>query len=177
MVETMRKERPKSRPYAWRSMALILLAGLLLAAPAEAADVCWKAIGSDAPHAEGILLGREGRIGNEEVDRALRGIPKRGPCEVGLVLRVARGDERRTRIRMAGREYEGLLVSDRTRIPGLISIYDIKPTIDALEAGRKPPITAQREGREQLIALDERLDDLQDSRMPAGVRGAPGGAV
>ncbi len=48
-------------------------------------------------------------------------------------------NDRRYPIAIAGPGYDGLLVSDRTRVPGLVSIYDIKPTVEALEEGREPP--------------------------------------
>ena len=44
----------------------------------------------------------------------------------------------RYRIAIAGGGYRGLLVSDRTRIPGLVSIYDIEPTVKALDEGERP---------------------------------------
>ena len=51
----------------------------------------------------------------------------------------------RYRIAIAGGGYSGLLVSDRTRIPGLVSIYDIEPTVRALDDGERPPISSREE--------------------------------
>ena len=50
---------------------------------------------------------------------------------------------RRFRVAILGGGYHGLLVSNRTRVPGLISLYDIAPTVSALERGKKPPIEAE----------------------------------
>jgi hypothetical protein len=162
-------------------MAVILLAGLFLAAPAEAARVCFGADGRGfilsgrAPSVNGLLVaGRGPTVRLEEVEEALQGIPRtRTRCAIGIVVSLPRWieqpNDRRYSIAMSGPGYEsGTLVSDRTRIPGLISIYDIKPTVEALEKGRTPPITAQRE-RIDLVALDERLNDVDESRMPAGL--------
>ncbi|MGH2921370.1 MAG: hypothetical protein ACRDKU_04805, partial [Gaiellaceae bacterium] len=74
-------------------------------------------------------------------------------------------------ISIAGGGYDGLLVSDRTRIPGLVSIYDIEPTVEALQEGSEPPVTStpEPEAMARLDALDERLDEADDSRMGAGL--------
>ena len=90
-----------------------------------------------------------------------------------MLLRLPSGEhanDRRYPIAIAGPGYDGLLVSDRTRVPGLVSIYDIKPTVEALEEGREPPVTSRAEANVQgrLDSLDARLDDLDDSRTPAG---------
>ena len=64
-----------------------------------------------------------------------------------------------------------MLVSDRTRIPGLVSIYDLKPTVEALERGEKPPVTAKRVGDvlPRLERLGERLDAAHETREPAAL--------
>lgn len=77
-------------------------------------------------------------MSRKEAEQALTGIDRsERRCEVHIVLRLPPPGEppndRRYSILMAGRGYEGLLVSDRTRVPGLISIYDVKPTVKALE--------------------------------------------
>src|SRR5918995_3620154 len=175
----MRRERPRSRPYALRSMRAILLAGvlataLLCVAPARAERV-GVYTGPDAPafakKASGLLVpGRGPAVSREEALDALEGIPPpRCPCEYVVLLRIPSGrhaNDRRYPIAIAGPGYDGLLVSDRTRVPGLVSIYDVKPTIEALEEGREPPVTAGAEPNVQkrLDALDGRLDELDDSR-------------
>jgi len=164
-------------------MRAILLAGvlataLLWAAPARA-DHVGVYTGPDAPafakKASGLLVpGRGPEVSREEALDALEGIqPPRCPCEYVVLLRIPSGkhaNDRRYPIAIAGPGYDGLLVSDRTRVPGLVSIYDVKPTVEALEVGREPPVTARAEPnvQERLDALDARLDDLDDSRTPAG---------
>jgi hypothetical protein len=152
---------------------------MVLAAPAHAAEVCLTA--DEFTHsmpfrsAQGLLVGGRGpTVSREEAERALEGIPRRNPgCTVVITLMLPppgeHPNDRRYPMWVNGDGYEGLLVSDRTRIPGLISIYDVKPTVEALEEDREPPITARPGGVERLGALDRRLDDVDDSRMPAGL--------
>ena len=135
--------------------------------------------GPDAPafarKASGLLVpGRGPEVSRKEALDALEGIPPpRCPCDYVVLLRIPSGkhaNDRRYPIAIAGPGYDGLLVSDRTRVPGLVSIYDIKPTVEALEEGREPPITSRAEPnvQERLDSLDARLHDLDDSRTPAG---------
>ena len=54
---------------------------------------------------------------------------------------------RRYRIAISGRGYHGLLVSDRTKIPGLVSIYDIPPDSGSARRGQATaPHLARRPG-------------------------------
>ena len=73
----------------------------------------------------------------------------------------------RYRIAIAGGGYRGLLDSDRTRIPGLVSIYDIEPTVRRSTTAT-PPLTSRDhpdpEGK--LRELDARLTDAHDSPGP-----------
>ena len=64
-----------------------------------------------------------------------------------------------------------MLVSDRTRIPGLVSIYDLEPTVEALDRGERPPVTAERVGDvlPELERLGERLDAAHETREPAAL--------
>jgi hypothetical protein len=174
----MRNDRPKSRPYALRSIGVIVLAGVFLTAPAQAAEVCLVAdelthSGFVGPSAEGLLVpGRGPTVSLEEAERALEGIPRRNPgCTVLIELMLPppgeRPNDRRYPMSIRGDGWDGILASDRTRVPGLISIYDIEPTVEALEAGDEPPITSRRDDVD-LAVLDARLDDLDDSRTPAG---------
>jgi hypothetical protein len=165
-------------------MRSILAAGvfataLLCAAPAQA-DRVGVYTSPDAPsfakQASGLLIpGRGPEVSREEALDALEGIPPpRCPCEYVVLLRIPSGEhpnDRRYPIAIAGPGYDGLLVSDRTRVPGLVSIYDVKPTVEALEEGRKPPVTSRAVGNvpKRLDSLDARLVDLDDSRTPAGL--------
>ena len=77
-----------------------------------------------------------------------------GQCEFELFVSVpslgrkerkpVRGDDPRRRVPRD-------LVSDRTRIPGLVSLDDIRETVEALGAGRDPPL----EWRESEHPLEE----------------------
>jgi hypothetical protein len=64
-----------------------------------------------------------------------------------------------------------LLDSDRTRIPGLVSVHDLEPTAKALLQGKEPPVTARPESdrADQLSALQRRLDRAHDTRTNAGL--------
>jgi hypothetical protein len=65
---------------------------------------------------------------------------------------------------------DGILVSDSTRIPGLVSIADIVPTAvgNAADTLRSQP---DSDPAATLADLDARIDDHNDSRMPAGLLG------
>jgi hypothetical protein len=69
-----------------------------------------------------------------------------------------------------GAGYRGILVSDSTRIPGLVSIADIAPTALAEEGALRSrpdphPIGTLRE-------LDDRIDGHNHARLPAGILAA-----
>lgn len=62
---------------------------------------------------------------------------------------------------------DGLLVSDSTRIPGLVSIADIVPTADgSADTLRSQP---DSDPAATLADLDARIDGHNDSRVPAGI--------
>jgi hypothetical protein len=165
-------------------MGVIVLAGVFLAASAEAADPQRIRVAIDeqgapafARRAVGLLVpGRGPTVSREEALGALAGIaPAQCPCDVVISLRLPPAGEHpndfRYAISIAGGGYDGLLVSDRTRVPGLVSIYDIEPTVEALREGRDPPVTSRRDSNPiaRLDALDQRLNDADDSRMPASL--------
>jgi hypothetical protein len=72
-------------------------------------------------------------------------------------------------IAVVGPGYRGLLVSSSTRLPGLVSLADVAPSVRALNRGDRPRIRARSSTRplEQLALLDRRLDDAHDARVPA----------
>ncbi len=78
---------------------------------------------------------------------------------------------RRYPIAIVGDDYHGLLVSDATRIPGLVSIADVAPTVISLERGEKPRVRhrADLDAARTLGRLDERLRRAHDSRTAATV--------
>jgi hypothetical protein len=63
---------------------------------------------------------------------------------------------------------DGILISDSTRIPGLVSIADIVPTAvgNADETLRSQP---DSDPAQTLADLDARIDGHNDSRVPAGI--------
>lgn len=163
---------------------MILLAGVFLAAPAQAAESHRVRVAIDeqggpafARRAVGLLVpGRGPTVSREEALDALDDIePVSCPCDVVIALRLPPSGEQpndfRYAISIAGGGYDGLLVSDRTRVPGLVSIYDVAPTVEALQEGRSPPVTWRREANAsaRLDALDKRLNDVDDSRMGASL--------
>ena len=74
-------------------------------------------------------------------------------------------NDRRYPIVVLGGGFDGLLVSDSTRIPGLVSIADIAPTA----LGRDDGLTWQAadDPAGELLALDQRISENGDSRLPA----------
>jgi hypothetical protein len=157
-------------------MTWILAAGLLVAAPTARAD--HVGISLEAPPsgaAVGLLIAGRGKtVSREDAERVLADVPAgRCPsCPITIYLTLPHGEEHnvhRYRIAIAGGGYHGLLVSDRTRIPGLVSIYDIAPTVRALDDGDEPPLTARDEPdpESKLRELDARLTEAHDSRGPA----------
>lgn len=84
---------------------------------------------------------------------------------VGLPEGETQPNDRRYPILVVGPGYEGLLTSDSTRIPGLVSVADVAPTAlgreDAL--GSVPAADAAGELRD----LDARIDENNRGRLPA----------
>jgi hypothetical protein len=76
-------------------------------------------------------------------------------------------NDRRYPVVVVGNGYQGILVSDSTRIPGLVSIVDIAPTA----LGEKGALRSQPEADSvaALRDLDARLDGHNDSRLPASI--------
>ena len=156
-------------------MTLILAAGLLVAAPTARADhvrISFEEPPDDA--AAGLLIAGKGKkVSRTSAEGVLAKVPEAScPCPITIYLTLPRGEEHnvnRYRIAIAGGGYRGLLVSDRTRIPGLVSIYDIEPTVRALDDGERPPLTSRDEADPEgkLRKLDARLTQAHDSRGPA----------
>ena len=72
-------------------------------------------------------------------------------------------------IAVVGPGYRGLLVSSSTRLPGLVSLADVAPSVRALDRGDRPRILARpaSDPLAQLARLDRRLDDSHDARVAA----------
>jgi hypothetical protein len=86
---------------------------------------------------------------------------------VGLPRGGEQANDRRYPVAVVAPGYSGLLVSDSTRIPGLVSIADIADTaLDTGDALRSKP-SSDPVG--ELRELDLRIDDNGTARMPAAV--------
>jgi hypothetical protein len=72
-------------------------------------------------------------------------------------------------IAVVGPGYRGLLVSSSTRLPGLVSLADVAPSVRALNRGDRPRIRARpaNDPLARLARLDRRLNDAHDARIPA----------
>jgi hypothetical protein len=171
-----------------RGTTLILAVGLGAAAllgapPARAQDVRVQIAptGSDAAAhgAAGLLVpGRGPAFSREEALAALGKIPPaRCPCPYTIFVSLPRpgehGYEGLEWLSISGPGYRAgaMLVSDRTRIPGLVSIFDLKPTVEALDHGEKPPVTAKPvdDVLPRLERLGKRLDAAHETREPAAL--------
>ena len=168
-------------------LSIVALALLATAAPAAARDVYVLVVTGDQPPAvrgrgaAGLYVPGQGLyVSREEALERLGPLPQRacgaiGQCEFELFVSVpplgAQPNDKRYEVTILGDGYRGLLVSDRTRIPGLVSISDIRDTVQALEAGRDPPVTWRESTHplEELHSLDERLSDARDAQGPATV--------
>src|SRR5262249_39708687 len=118
-----------------------------------------------------------GRVVNSAIASFLGGARSiavvRRPAELTIFVSLpAAGRHHNTTrypIAIVGGGYHGLLVSDTTHIPGLVSIADIAPTVHALEQGRKPVLRshADADAAADLRALDRHLARAHDERIAA----------
>ena len=76
---------------------------------------------------------------------------------------------RRYPIAVVGPGYSGILTSSSTRLPGLVSIADVAPSVKALRRGEEPRIRSKPSGDPfgALADLDYRLGQAHDSRILA----------
>jgi hypothetical protein len=72
---------------------------------------------------------------------------------------------------VTGPGYRGILTSSSTRLPGLVSIADVAPSVQALRRGERPRIRSEAEDEPlpRLHRLDHRLTEAHDARVPAAV--------
>jgi hypothetical protein len=152
----------------------LLLAALAAAQPARAESARVRIGEPPANAALGLLIAGRGKtVSRADAAKVLSKVPmERCPCPVTIYVTLPGAEEhnvRRFRIGIVGDGYHGVLASDRTRVPGLVSLYDIEPTVKALERGDEPPITsrASSDPERTLQKLDRRLSDAHDSRGPA----------
>ena len=166
----------------------ILALGVLAAAePAAAREVTVEVITGNQPPAirstggVGLFVAGQGLyVSREEALERLGRLPdapcgpiERCPYEVFVSVPPlgAQPNDSRYDLTILGEGYEGVLVSDSTRIPGLVSLGDIRDTVEALEEGREPPIEARAsdDALADLARLDRRLDDARRAQVPATV--------
>jgi hypothetical protein len=94
----------------------------------------------------------------------------RRPCPIEIVVAAPPREEthnvRRYPIAVVGDGFRGLLVSDNTRLPGLVSPSDVAETVEALERGEEPPLQgrADPDPAATLADLDRRLAAAHDAR-------------
>lgn len=100
-----------------------------------------------------LIEGRTGALGSAEGPAIYVGLPEGG----------RQANDRRYPILVAGRGYEGLLTSESTRIPGLVSVVDVAPT--ALERDDALGWRADDGAAAELAALDESIDAHNDVRL------------
>jgi hypothetical protein len=91
--------------------------------------------------------------------------PPRGDA---IILALPRGgtqrNDRRYPIAVIGPGYHGLLTSDSTRIPGLVSVVDVAPT--ALGKDGRLGSTGSADPVAELAALDRRIEENRDVKAP-----------
>ena len=97
----------------------------------------------------------------------LAGAPEPPYILVALPKGGTQPNDRRYPVVVVAPGYRGILLSDSTRIPGLVSIADIAPT--ALGENGALGSTADAHPAATLAALDDRIDEHNDSRVPAGL--------
>ena len=139
------------------------------------------AVGLMVPGAGSKVSGRGARAAlvRGEVETALTGgvptgdpliILDRRPAEVTFYVALpppgTHPNDRRYPVAVVGDGYHGLLESSSTRVPGLVSIADVAPSVVALEEGRKPRMTARETADpvNELRELDARLRHARDAR-------------
>jgi hypothetical protein len=126
--------------------------------------------------AVGLLVpGRGPTVTRRELLDLLGSLPhadcaERRPCPIEIFIELPPNEEthnvERYSVAIVGGGYRGLLVSDNTRIPGLIAPRDIVPTVEALDRGEEPPVRSRPDDDAvaTLRELDGRLTEAHDAR-------------
>jgi hypothetical protein len=111
--------------------------------------------------AHGLLVRREGT----KLDVS----PSRAPARVTIYVSLPRDKGDRSPIAVTGPGYRGLLTSAATRLPGLVALTDVAPSVRALRQGEQPRIRSEpaRDPLARLAELDRRLEDAKAARVPA----------
>jgi hypothetical protein len=105
------------------------------------------------PEGPPLLEARTGALGSADGAVVYVGLPEGG----------RQANDRRYPLLIVGRGYEGLVTSQSTRIPGLVSLVDVAPTALGLDGalGWQPEEGAAA----KLAALDERIDANNSTRL------------
>jgi len=178
------------------NLAAALVAALVFAAPAAGATVHVIVVPPFQPHAyaergavglfvpgSGDRVSRAGAlaslvrgkvepfvIGGSPRGRPLISLARR-PGDVTIYVALPPPGEHpnttRYPIAVVGGGYHGILVSDSTRIRGLVSIADVAHTAVALHEGKRPVMRARpdRDAAADLATLDLRLSQAHDVRL------------
>jgi|RhiMetdeSRZDD1v2_1073273.scaffolds.fasta_scaffold27685_3 hypothetical protein len=107
-----------------------------------------------------LLLGisfTEGPLGSVEGNAIYVGLPEGG----------RQPNDRRYPILVVGAGFEGLLTSESTRIPGVVSIADVAPTARGEEDGLDSQGATDTVSK--LRELDDRIDENNGARLPATI--------
>ncbi|MGH3040426.1 MAG: hypothetical protein ACRDNG_01550 [Gaiellaceae bacterium] len=101
------------------------------------------------------------------VMRGELGSARRPAIYVGLPEGGRQPNDRRYPVLVVGDGYDGILTSDSTRIPGLVSIVDVAPTA----LGREDALGSEPAGdaAADLRSLDDRIDGNNGVRLPATI--------
>ena len=170
-----------------RRVLSILASALVFASPAAARNVTVEIVTGEQPGAAresgglGLYVPGQGLyVSREEALERLGPLPQgacspieRCPYEVIASVPPLGPQPNRTRyeVTFLGENYDGVLVSESTRIRGLVSIADVRDSVAALEEGREPPIETRPsdDPLAELERLDGRLDDAREAQVPATV--------
>jgi len=97
--------------------------------------------------------------------------PRGAPAIVlGLPSGLEQSNDRRYPIAVIGHGFRGLLTSESTRLPGLVSVADVAPT--ALGGDDGLGWQPQEDPVAHVLALDRLIDAKKDARLPSALLGA-----
>ncbi len=109
------------------------------------------------PSGPALLTPTRGELGSADGPAIYLGLPEGG----------RQSNDRRYPVLVVGPGYDGLLTSESTRIPGLVSVVDVAPTALGGEDGLGSQ--AASDAVDELRSLDERIDENNDVRLPATI--------
>ena len=113
-----------------------------------------------------------GLVSTQDREPLIRVATLAGPLTIYVALPSPGRHHNVTRypVAIVGGGFRGILDSRSTRLPGLVSIADVAPTVIALEQGTKPVLGFRPGNAASLHELDLRLTRAHDSR-PAATAG------